>query len=120
MPVFVGKPYIQQEAMATNNEEDFTKLRLDRSRTARAFEKEESLWEAELNRMFELVHAHIKALDDALKPEKDTDLMDLPLLSIGLFGTYGSGKTSLLKTFADQVKRRREKNKNDAFFEATF
>ena len=53
MPVFVGKPYIQQEAMATNKEEP-TKLRLDRSRTARAFEKEESLWETELIRMFRL------------------------------------------------------------------
>ena len=74
--------------MATNKEEDSTKLRLDRSRTARAFGEKESLWEAELFRMFDLVDTHIKALSSA---GQDTALEDLPLLSIGLFGTYGSG-----------------------------
>lgn len=82
--------------MADNEKKKKVVLRLDFSRTERAFEEEESLWENELKRMFKLVEDHIKSLDAS---ENKRNIRELPLLSIAIFGSPGSGKSSLLKTF---------------------
>ncbi len=83
-------------------DEETQVLRLDRSRTERAFKREESLWYKELKRMFALLEDHI----DSLEAEKTGDREDLPLLSIAIFGSPGSGKTSLIKTFARRANSR--------------
>lgn len=79
------------------------KVRLDRARTARAFDPEESLWIPELRRISKLLNDQLSVLSpwsSVTRPK------DLPLLAIAIFGTYGSGKTSLLMTLHDQVNQR--------------
>ncbi len=71
-------------------------LELDRSRIARAFSEGESLWEDEIIRMSTLLKDHIKFNED--------NENEPSLLSIGLFGSPGSGKSSLLRTFVDRVR----------------
>ncbi len=85
-----------ESAAARPSLEPLATIHLDRSRTPRAFDLEESLWENELEHMFELVLRHLQALHEM----RDQPVDRQPRLSIAIFGTYGSGKTSLLKTFA--------------------
>jgi hypothetical protein len=90
--------------MGNNNDgnaKDGKVIRLDLSRTARAFEEEESLWDDEINRMLNLIETHVEALG---KLPKDLEKEKKPLLSIGIFGTPGSGKTSLLQTFVKKAR----------------
>lgn len=90
--------------MTSENNEKRTKLILERSRTARAFPENESLWGDEISRMTELIKDHARALE-----RKSGDkIEDLPILSIAIFGTYGSGKSTLLRTFAHRINE----NKN--------
>ena len=81
------------------------KLNLERSRTSRAFGGDESLWTRELGRLFDLIKRHTETLDG----QETTEIEEQPLLSIGIFGTYGSGKTSLLKTFTRQANNKKER-----------
>jgi hypothetical protein len=78
-------------------------LKLDRSRTDRAFKKEESLWENELKRMRVLIDNHVQAIKIAKKKEIETNWKEMPRLSIGIYGSPGSGKSSLVETFVDMV-----------------
>jgi hypothetical protein len=78
-------------------------LQLDRSRTERAFDRKESFWDNhEIERMLKLIDTHVGALK-GLK-EKGVDEKKGPLLSIGIFGSPGSGKTSLLRTFVERAR----------------
>ena len=96
-------------------------ISLDRSRTSHAFSKEESLWKFELFRMRKLVRRHLETLDseserarsgraeDGYRPptrrhsqERAYNRQDV--LSIAIFGAYGSGKSSLLQTFREEVQ----------------
>ncbi|HSK77596.1 MAG TPA: hypothetical protein VLQ45_14185 [Thermoanaerobaculia bacterium] len=74
------------------------RIRLERSRTSRAFHPDESLWKKELDQIFELLRKHAAALESSPPDDKKQ-----PILSISVFGTYGSGKTSLLKTLVEEV-----------------
>ena len=80
-------------------EERRTTLDMERSRISRAFEWTESLWKLELGKLFRLLGQHSEAL--ALTDSGDRSRQ--PTLAIAIFGTYGSGKSSLLKTFAKLI-----------------
>lgn len=91
-------------------------VNLDNSRHANSFRDGESLWESELDRMFRLLLKHFDSLEHQDKQTMmgnkhrghafsagRTQAKEDSSLSIGLFGTYGSGKSSLLRTFVDRV-----------------
>ena len=90
-------------------------LDLELSRTARAFEPDEAIWDPEIDQMFEMVDQHTRALRRWLARQPKGQSRgygeeggeSAPLLSIAIFGTYGSGKSSLLKTFARRARRGR-------------
>ncbi|UCH94494.1 MAG: hypothetical protein JSV88_30080, partial [Candidatus Aminicenantes bacterium] len=82
-----------------DNNKPKTILKMDRSRTSRAFEKEESLWKDEISRILKLIEKHSKTLG---KLPDSTEIGQMPLLSIGIFGSPGSGKSSLLRTLVSQ------------------
>lgn len=88
-------------------------LDLDLSRTARAFKVEERIWEPELRRIFELIHQHSESLrrwedqEEGSSHDRREYRSSAPTLSVAIFGTYGSGKSSLLKTLAREVRRSR-------------
>ncbi len=73
---------------------------LDRSRLPGAFRDDQNLWRAELRRMYRLIRHHLAGLD-----ARQTDEEALPKLSIAIFGPSGSGKSSLLRTLRDDVRR---------------
>lgn len=75
---------------------------LDRSRTERAFEGTESLWDIEIEKIEERLVGHIASLEE-YKDEKD--FREKPLLSIAILGYPGSGKTSLLRTLVKRVNQ---------------
>ena len=93
--------------MGNNKKKKKVVLRLDLSRTERAFKEEESLWDSEIERMVKLLDSHAEALKTN---KKNFDIEEQPLLSIGIFGSPGSGKTSLLKTFARWLNNRESGN----------
>lgn len=85
-------------------------VHLERSRTARAFDLKggESLWGEELGKIYRILARHIEALkepgvdgSDSAKSSWKEDKR--PILSIAVFGTHGSGKSSLLKTLVEDV-----------------
>lgn len=101
---------------------------LELSRTARAFEPDERIWDRELHRMFTLLKGHVEALrhfnelrerpwmrgaggraGPTAPPPTSEDPLAAPLLSIAVFGTYGSGKSSLLKTFVKEARSPRDR-----------
>ncbi|MCK4760614.1 MAG: hypothetical protein KAW12_00345 [Candidatus Aminicenantes bacterium] len=84
------------------NEENKKVILLDLSRTERAFEDDESLWDIEIGKIEERLAAHIESLEE-YKDEKD--VRKKPLLSIAILGYPGSGKTSMLHTLVDLVNR---------------
>lgn len=94
-------------------------INLSLSRTARAFGPDESLWDIELKKIYRLIRQHLAVLDakdqERLdRPVRETSLdrsslEELPLLSIAIFGTYGSGKTSLLKTLVRESNREQKR-----------
>lgn len=101
-------------------------VHLERSRTARAFDLgRESLWEKELKEIYAILESHIEALRAFREPEmrKDFDGGDndrgswkddrRPILSIAIFGTHGSGKSSLLKTLVEEVNERSSTGSRD-------
>ncbi|MCP4221197.1 MAG: hypothetical protein GY765_41605, partial [bacterium] len=80
---------------------------LDRSRTERAFDEYESLWDIEINKIEDRLADHITSLrkyEDEKEPHKKT------LLSIAILGYPGSGKTSTLHTLVERVKKREFRN----------
>ncbi len=104
-------------------------ITLDRSRTAHAFSKEESLWKIELSRMFKLIRGHVETLaseSERARLSRVEDSYRSPtyrhsgehayhrqnVLSVAIFGAYGSGKSSLLHTFREEVQSLR-RNKNE-------
>lgn len=90
-------------------------INLSLSRTARAFGPDESLWDVELKKIYRLIRQHLAVLESKDQERRDRPvrepsfeggaLEELPLLSIAIFGTYGSGKTSLLKTLVRESNR---------------
>lgn len=74
---------------------------LDRSRHSRSFDCKESLWKPEIGRILDLLSGHLTALPTGLTHDSTHD--GAPCLSLGIFGHYGSGKSSLLRTVADLV-----------------
>lgn len=74
-------------------------LRLEHSRSERAFESNESLWDDEISRMEGLIDNHLNALKISAEKDKNLSTKEMPRLSIGIFGYPGSGKSSLLETF---------------------
>ena len=88
------------------SEEKEIKLQLDLSRTARAFKGKESLWDNEISRMVKLLERHINFLENTKSGKGTYCNEDQPLLSIAIFGSPGSGKTSLVETFARQINNR--------------
>lgn len=74
---------------------------LERSRTPRAFKAEESFWDSEIDRMVKLLKRHCRLLDEDLLKERSHS--ERPILSIAAFGSYGTGKSSLLKTFVHRI-----------------
>ncbi len=87
-----------------------TTLYLNRCRTSRSFRKEESLWEDEIGRIFKLIDQHIRGLDSLSATEDDN--YRRTLLSIALYGTYGSGKSSLLQTLVSRINDKGYKREN--------
>lgn len=91
-----------------------TTLNLDRSRGPGVFRGEENLWGNDLHRIYRLIErqvAILDATDDARWPDVDrrhTGSVDSPHLSIAIFGPSGSGKSSLLRTLVDDIKRRED------------
>ncbi|MCP4158401.1 MAG: hypothetical protein GY757_62455, partial [bacterium] len=95
--------------MGENDNEERIIIRLDRSRTDRAFKQEESLWGDEIERMEKLIANHVQTLNDCDKEIGHEEREDMPRLSIGIFGSPGSGKTSLMETFVKMVNKDSEK-----------
>jgi hypothetical protein len=89
----------------SNNNETKKVIRLDHSRTDRAFKQEESLWDDEIERMGKLIDNHIHALEEYEKQEGRKKLKEMPRLSIGIYGSPGSGKSSLVETFVEMVNK---------------
>lgn len=90
--------------MSESSPQSPTRIRLERSRTSRSFPPEESLWDKELRQIFDLLQKHADSLESS-----EADDRKKPVLSISVFGTYGSGKTSLLKTLVEQINERNQK-----------
>ena len=85
--------------MPSKDKAPSTKIRLNHSRYSHAYTPEESLWKDEIKRMLRLIAQHLRALENVEGKMVDKYSTDLAFLSIALFGTYGSGKSSLLRTF---------------------
>lgn len=83
------------------NEKKEKVLRLDLSRSERAFEETECLWDSEISKMEERLRNHVATLKAY---GENVSIEELPLLSIAIFGSPGSGKSSLLRTFVRRVK----------------
>lgn len=81
-------------------------LRLDLSRSERAFENEECLWDSEISKMEKRLESHVKTLKACWEKGKGKAVEEMPLLSIAIFGSPGSGKSSLLRSFIRRVKQR--------------
>jgi hypothetical protein len=82
---------------------------LDLSRTERAFEETESLWDIEIEKIEERLAGHIASLE-VYKNEKD--FREKPMLSIAILGYPGSGKTSMLRTLVKRVNQGKLKKKD--------
>ena len=80
----------ERDEHSLGSNSDHANIRLDHSRNSQAFNQWESLWGKEIHRVLRLLQTH----QNTLKNKHE----DLPLLSIALFGTYGSGKSSFLRT----------------------
>ncbi|MEM9554471.1 MAG: hypothetical protein AAGC60_09440 [Acidobacteriota bacterium] len=85
---------------------------LDRSRSPRAFRDHQNLWHDDLSRLYQLITRHVSMIDEAVSERprgaKTEGDQDLPHLSIAIFGPSGSGKSSLLRTLADDVDRSKD------------
>lgn len=90
-----------------NNFESKKIIQLDRSRTQRSFDGKESLWDIEINRMWGLIEKHVESLE---RIPGEMPREQYPLLSIGIFGTPGSGKSSLLETFVHWINRKESRD----------
>lgn len=86
-------------------------INLDRSRAPRAFRDEQNLWRDDIRRIHRLIHHHVQALilwEKARTTRNDRATLtsdDRPHLAIAIFGPSGSGKSSLIRTLADDVRR---------------
>lgn len=85
---------------------------LDHSRGPRVFRDQHNLWRDDIGRIYRLVERHIQALEREQRPKQEDNRYwelhpdKLPYLSIAIFGPSGSGKSSLLRTLADDIGRR--------------
>lgn len=102
--------------MANNDKEEGKKvLKLDLSRNERAFDEGESLWDMEIAKIERRLKNHVRALAVS-KEENEEDIEKLPLLSIAVFGSPGSGKSSLLRTLAWHIRKGKIKSlKGDVY-----
>lgn len=103
----------KEGSMGKNKIEEKKLLNLDFSRTERAFKKDESIWDSETDRMLNLIKNHVETLN---KLAKRNEITANPLLSIGIFGAPGSGKSSLLNTFVHQSREDDDCDKRDPRF----
>ncbi len=76
------------------------------SRSAHAFRGEGLLWEPELRRILHLLDEHLRLVDHRERNHSPLHGRPLRLLSISLHGSYGSGKSSLLRTLVSFFDRR--------------
>ncbi len=81
-------------------------LTLDQCRSARPFSEEESLWEIEIGAIMQQLKGHLENLDRNREEDPEDGKY---LLSIGIFGSHGSGKSSLLKTLVSRFDDRHRK-----------
>ncbi len=86
-------------------------MRLNRSRGPGAFRGEQNLWENDLHRIYQLIEQQLATLKKVEPNESAFDRRNLPHLSIAIFGPSGSGKSSLLRTLADDINRDEHKDR---------
>jgi hypothetical protein len=96
-----------QSSINKEGEESKKLILLDLSRTERAFEESESLWDIEIEKIEDRLKDHIASLN---KYGGEMDLSKKPLLSIAILGYPGSGKTSMLHTLVERVKNENRKS----------
>jgi hypothetical protein len=100
----------EEEPMSDNpNGGEKKVILLDRSRTERAFEENESLWDIEIKKIEERLAGHIESLKEY---EKEEEFRKKPMLSIAVMGYTGSGKTSMLRTLVERVNQGKLGNKD--------
>jgi len=75
---------------------------LDRSRTERAFDDYESLWDIEIQKIEDRLTNHIESLESY---RDELESWKKPILSIAIMGYTGSGKTSMLHTLVERVNQ---------------
>jgi len=79
------------------------------SRAPRAFRDKHNLWGEELDRIYRLIGWHVEILEKDKKAEKlgvGREAVELPHLSVAVFGPSGSGKSSLIRTLVDDIDRK--------------
>ncbi|MEM1180221.1 MAG: ATP-binding protein [Acidobacteriota bacterium] len=88
---------------------------LESSRSPRAYRDAQNLWHDDLGRIHRLLERQVEALDQIDEEEELQGKYDdrgsgyvsdgRPHLSIAIFGPSGSGKSSLIRTLADDIRR---------------
>ena len=85
---------------------------LDRSRAPRAYRDRQNLWREDIQRIHRLIERQVESLTDWERDQesrRDRERRqrqdDRPHLSVAIFGPSGSGKSSLIRTLADDVRR---------------
>ena len=85
---------------------------LDRSRAPRAYRDAQNLWREDIQRIHRLIDRQVDSLaewqhrQERLRhSDRKKRFDDRPHLSVAIFGPSGSGKSSLIRTLADDVRR---------------
>ena len=85
---------------------------LDRSRAPRAYRDAQNLWRDDIQRIHRLIARQVENLAEWERQQERAQLSerkrrqdDRPHLSIAIFGPSGSGKSSLIRTLADDIRR---------------
>lgn len=89
-------------------------IAMDRSRAPRAFRDKNNLWHDDLRRIYRLIDRQVEALRHHRRQQSPRHSSpraenryheERPHLSIAIFGPSGSGKSSLIRTLADDIRR---------------
>lgn len=86
------------------------RISLERSRFPRAFEENENLWHDEIDRVKRLVKEHHELLAESKCPSTGH------YLTIAIFGSYGTGKSSFLRTLRSVVNEHTSREEPSPFF----